>query len=330
VLVAGNGSKISVISWAVAGGLATWAVARLAAVDRVQRAEPVAVPVVAATPHVAAVAPFAALGLRLARRRGPAALAALAATALGLMVQPRKVPRPQPAAGGGVLRVLSANMYFGEGDAEVIVALVREAGADVLCLQELTADAVTRLRQAGLDELMPHTLLELRGSKPASNGSGIYSRFPLGEGPAVPPSMMAQPTALLELPDGDEVELMCVHPCAPGVRRWGGPTRWHAELKALPPPGKLPRVLAGDFNSTLDHAVFRGVLRLGYADAAQQTGNALVPTWQWPGKNDGKRALLPLDHVLVSPGCAVRAFSVHAVPGSDHRAVYVEIQLPGR
>jgi endonuclease/exonuclease/phosphatase family metal-dependent hydrolase len=324
--VAGNGSRLTTISWAVAGGLATWAVARVAAVDRVHRAETVAVPLVAITPHVAAVAPFAALGLRLARRRGPAATAALAATALGLMVRPRRVPRPQPAAGGRVLRVLSANMFFGEGDAEVIVARVREVGADVLCLQELTADAVSRLKLAGLDELMPHTLFELRGSKPASSGSGIYSRFPLGDGPAVEPSMMAQPTALLELPDGEEVELICVHPCAPGVRRWGGPTRWRAELGALPPPGKLPRVLAGDFNATLDHAAFRDVLRLGYADAAQQTGNALVPTWGIPGKG----ALLPLDHVLVTQGCAVRAYSVHAVPRSDHCAVYAEIQLPGR
>ena len=317
-------SKFMIVSWAVAGGLAAWAVARVAAVDRVRSAEPVAVPLVAATPQVAAVAPWAALGLRLAGRRGPAAAAALAATALGLMVRPRRSPRPQPAAGGRVLRVLSANMFFGQGDAEVIVARVREAGADVLCLQELTADTVTRLKQAGLDELMPHTQLELRGSKPSSAGSGIYSRFPLGEGPAVEPSMMAQPTALLELPDGEEVELICVHPCAPGVRRWGGPTRWRAELGALPPPGKLPRVLAGDFNATLDHAAFRDVLRLGYADAAQQTGNALAPTWGIPGKG----ALLPLDHVLVSPGCAVRAFSVHAVPFSDHCAVYAEVQLP--
>ncbi len=315
------------ISWAVAGGLAAYAVARVAAVDRMSRVEPLAVPLVAATPQVAAVAPWAALGLRLARRQGPAATAAVAAAALGLLVQPRRVARAQPPASGPVLRVLSANMFFGEGDAEVIVALVRQTGADVLCVQELTADAVTRLKQAGLDELLPHTQHELRGSKPASNGSGIYARFPLGEGgPAMQPSLMAQPTALVELPDGHVVELVCVHPCAPGVRRWGGPTRWRAELGALPPPGKLPRVLAGDFNATLDHAAFRRVLRLGYADAAQQTGNALTPTWGIPDR----RALLPLDHVLVSPGCAVRVFSVHAVPRSDHRAVFAEIQLPSR
>jgi endonuclease/exonuclease/phosphatase family metal-dependent hydrolase len=313
------------LSWVVAGGLAAWTAARVAAVDRVRRAEPVAVPVVSLTPQLAAVAPWAALGLRLAGRRRPAATAALVAAALAVLVRPRQLPRRQPPADGRVLRVLSANMFFGQGDAEVIVARVRETGADVLCLQELTADTVTRLKQAGLDELLPHTQLELRGSRPASAGSGIYARFPLGEGPPVPPSMMAQPTALLELPDGEVVELICVHPCAPGVRRWGGPTRWRAELGALPPPGKLPRVLAGDFNATLDHAAFRDVLRLGYADAAQQTGNALVPTWGIPGRG----ALLPLDHVLVSPGCAVRAFTVHAVPRSDHCAVYAEIQLPG-
>jgi endonuclease/exonuclease/phosphatase family metal-dependent hydrolase len=325
--VGADKSKFVTLSWGVAGGLAAWAVARVAGADRVRRAEPLAVPLVAATPLVAGVAPWVALGLQLTRRRGPATTAALAATALGLLVRSRRMPRPQPAASGPVLRVLSANMFFGEGNAEVIVALVRQTGADVLCLQELTADAVTRLKQAGLDELLPYTEHELRGSRPSSAGSGIYARFPLSEGgPAMQPSLMAQPTALVDLPGGEVVELVCVHPCAPGVRRWGGPTRWRAELKALPPPGNLPRVLAGDFNATLDHAAFRGVLRLGYADAAQQTGNALTPTWGIPGR----RALLPLDHVLVSPGCAVRAFSVHAVPRSDHRAVYAEIQLPGR
>ena len=94
----------------------------------------------------------------------------------------------------------------------------------------------------------------------------------------------------------------------------------------LPPPGELPRVLAGDFNATLDHAVFRGILRLGYSDAGLQTGNALTPTWGAPGK----RAMLTLDHVLVDRRSAVLDYSVHVLPGSDHRAVYAEIQLPER
>jgi endonuclease/exonuclease/phosphatase family metal-dependent hydrolase len=323
VTVSGVGSKITNVSWIVAGGLAAWALARVAAADRVRRTEQPVVPLLAFTPQVAAAAPWAALGLRLAGRRGPAATAAVAAAALGLLVRSRGITKPQPGASGPVLRVLTSNLYFGRADAEVVVARVRQTGADVLFLQELTEEAVTRLKQAGLDELLPHTQLELRGG---SSGSGIYSRFPLDEGPPVPPVRMAQPTALLRLPGGETVELICVHPIPPAPARSGSSARWREELAVLPPPGRLPRVLAGDFNSTLDHAAFRAVLHLGYADAAQQTGTALTPTWGMPGRG----AVLTLDHVLVDRGCAVLACSVHDVPGSDHRAVFAEIQLPGR
>jgi endonuclease/exonuclease/phosphatase family metal-dependent hydrolase len=322
VIVAGVGRKVTGFTWVVAGGLAAWAVARITAADRIRKAEATAVPLLSFTPQVAAAAPWAALGLRLAGRRGPAATAALAAAALGVVVRPRRVPRPQPGACGPMLRVLTANLYFGRADAEVIVDRVRQARADVLFLQELTADAVTRLKQAGLDELMPHTLLELRGG---SRGSGIYSRFPLTEGPAVASVHMAQPTALLKLPDGDAVELVCVHPVTPRLGN-GGATRWRTELGVLPPPGELPRVLAGDFNATLDHAAFRDVLRLGYADAGLQAGNALTPTWGPPGKG----TVLTLDHVLVDRSCAVLAYSVHLLPGSDHQMVYAQVQLPER
>jgi endonuclease/exonuclease/phosphatase family metal-dependent hydrolase len=318
--VAGVRCGIRYLSWAVAGGLAAWAAARLTAADRVRRTEISAVRLLSFTPQVAGTAPWAVLGLRLAGQRRPAAMAAVAAAALGVVVGSRAIPRPQPTARGPMLRVLTANLYRGQADAEVIVDTVRQVDADVLFLQELTPDAVTRLKQAGLGDLMPYTQLELRGR--GSRGSGIYSRFPLSEGPRVAPVRAAQPTALLELPAGKAVELVCVHPAAP-ASRIGGAVQWRDELAVLPPPGELPRVLAGDFNATLDHAAFRDVLRLGYADAALQAGKALAPTWAPPGKG----ALLTLDHVLVDQRCAVLACSVHLVPGSDHRAVYAEIQL---
>ena len=317
----GVGSRVTGICWVVAGGLAAWAAARVVGADRVRRTETAAVPLLSLTPQVAAAAPVAALGLRLAGRRGSAATAAFAATALGLIVRSRAVPRRQPEAGGPTLRVVTVNLYYGRAHAESVVARVRQAGADVLFVQELTADAVNRLKQAGLEDLMPHTQLELRAGR--SCGSGIYSRFPLGEGPPVPPARAAHPTALVELPGGESVELICAHPSAPALAR-GGAIRWRSELAALPPPGERPRVIAGDFNATLDHAAFRAVLRLGYADAARQTGSALTRTWGPPGK----RPLLTIDHVLVSRGCSVLACSVHVIPGSDHRAVYAELRLP--
>jgi endonuclease/exonuclease/phosphatase family metal-dependent hydrolase len=170
---------------------------------------------------------------------------------------------------------------------------------------------------------MPQKAPEPRGGP---RGSGIYSRFPLSDGPPLVPAHAAQPTAVLELPGGEVVELVCVHPHPPKPPWSRGVARWRQELAVLPPPGELPRVLAGDFNATLDHAVFRSVLRLGYADAALQAGKALTPTWG-PA---GRPALITIDHVLVDRRCAVLASAVHAVPGSDHRAVYAEVRLPGQ
>ena len=315
------GSKVAGVSWLVAGGFAAWAAARVVGADRVRRTETVMVPLMSFTPQVAAAAPLAALGLRLTGRRGPAVTAVLASAALGLVVRSRGVPRRQPEAGGPTLRVLTINLLVGRADPEAVVARVRQADLDVLFVQELTIDAQTRLKQAGLEDLMPHAQVEHKDGGP--RGAGIYSRFPLSEGTPLPLTYAAQPTAVLELPDGQEAALICVHPRAPARSR-GGSVAWRSELGVLPSPGKLPTLVAGDFNATVDHAAFRDVLRRGYVDAAIQTGNGLTRTWGRPGNEP----LLTLDHVLASRGCAVLACSVHAVPGSDHRAVYAEIRLP--
>jgi endonuclease/exonuclease/phosphatase (EEP) superfamily protein YafD len=307
----------------VAGGLAAWTVARVAAVDRVRPTEATMVPLLSFTPQVAKAAPWAALALRLTGRRRAAATAGVAAAALGLMVRTRRLPRGEQGACGPLVRVLTNNMYFGRADAELLVARVRQLSVDVLFLQELTADAVTRMKRAGLDDLLPYSQLDLRGG---SSGSGIYSRFPLREGPAIADTNMAQPTALAQLPSGEAVELIGVHPAPPNLFRPGGAARWRQELGVLTPPGDRPRVLAGDFNASLDHAAFRAVLRLGYKDAALRMGRALTPTWGPPER----RAVLTLDHILVTGACNVLDYSVHVITGTDHRAVFAELQLPER
>ena len=85
------------------------------------------------------------------------------------------------------------------------------------------------------------------------------------------------------------------------------------------------RVLAGDFNATLDHAALRAVVRRGYADAAWRAGRALAWTWR-PLRLPFPR--LGLDHVLVDPRIAVRAVELVRVRGSDHRAVVADLVLP--
>jgi len=311
---------MKLISWLAAGSVAGWGAARLAGADQIRRLEAPTAPLMSFTPHVTAAA---LLGSVLLRRRGAATTAGLTGAALAAVVLPRAIRRPQPQAAGPVLRVLTANLLTGRAAEEAVVGLIRQQDADVLFLQELTEAAVARLGRAGLSDLLPYEVIDDGGG---ARGSGIYARFPLARGPRLTPTRAAQPTARLELGSGRCVELVCVHsapPNPPSSRL--KVARWREELAILPPPADPPRVLAGDFNATADHAQFRRLLRRGHVDAAIEMGNGLVPTW---GPR-GKPALLTIDHVLVDPRCAVLATSVHDLPGSDHRAVYAEFRLPG-
>jgi endonuclease/exonuclease/phosphatase (EEP) superfamily protein YafD len=120
------------------------------------------------------------------------------------------------------------------------------------------------------------------------------------------------------------IEVAAVHPPPPLRRalKW-----WRGDLRALPPatPDGPLRILAGDFNATLDHAELRRLLDTGYVDAAAEVGAGLKGTWP-----HGRRFPPPvaIDHVLVDSRAGVNAFSVHAISGTDHRAVFAELVLP--
>ena len=306
----------------MAGALAGWAAARLAGADRLRFAEAWTVPLLSFTPQVTAGAWASAVLLRGA---GPAAGAAVAGAALTAVVGPRAVPRRQPPAAGPVLRVLTANLLVGRAVAEVVVELVCRQHADVLFVQELTDEAAARLQRAGLGDLLPH-----RAAQPTPNGTrtSIYARYPLLSGPPAAPVSAARCTARLDLPSGQSVQLACIH-AAPPKPPWSprATARWRSHLSALPAPGAGPCILAGDFNATLDHAQFRRLLRQGYVDAASQAGHGLSLTW---GPRPAARpALLAIDHVLTDPRCAVLTTSAHRLTGTDHRALYAELRLPG-
>ena len=85
------------------------------------------------------------------------------------------------------------------------------------------------------------------------------------------------------------------------------------------------RVLAGDFNATLDHSMLRAGM-VGCDDAAAQRGDGLIPTW---GPTQRTRAIGPqIDHVLATRGIQAASFQVLDLPGSDHHAILATLRLP--
>jgi endonuclease/exonuclease/phosphatase (EEP) superfamily protein YafD len=311
-------------------------VARLAGADRIPGIEAFAAPLLAVTPYVAAATPVPlalALGLR---RWWAAAAAGVVALALIVPMAPRALGGGQPDARGPVIRVLSANLYFGEADAGDLLDLVRRTNADVLSVQELATGTASRYQKAGLAKLLPHSVVD---EQTGAAGSGLFSRYPLRELPGIPEMRMATPQAELTLAGGRRVRVTAVHPVPPLSSE--SQASWKRDIGRLPsarssddsdlsdapdpsdPSGPV-RILAGDFNATLDHAVLRGLIGRGYADAAERAGAGLVPTWG----DGGTRPPITIDHVLVDRRCAVTRFDVHHLAGTDHRAVLAEIRLP--
>ena len=85
------------------------------------------------------------------------------------------------------------------------------------------------------------------------------------------------------------------------------------------------RALVGDLNATPAWPAYKALNRVladGVAEWAARTGREPERTWAY---RYGARPLLRIDHALVS-GLIVADASTHAVRGSDHRALLVDLE----
>ena len=278
-------------------------------------------PALAFTPYAIPVAIAAALWALALRRRGAALTAGLAALVAVALLAPRVIGSDQAPVPEGApeLRVLSVNLALGGADTGEIAALAASEDADVISLQELTPRIARRIGSGPLGDAYPHRIFQ-PGSGGA--GSGLMARRSLT--PVTPEGFDGTNTTVATLTArgsrGDSpVEVWSVHPHPPisaeDVRHL------RAYIDAIPPPdpGAPPRILAGDFNSSLDHPDLRELTRRGYHDAAASLGAGLVPTRpsnRFPPK-------VTIDHALGDGRISFSDFSTHEITGTDHFAIAV-------
>lgn len=228
-----------------------------------------------------------------------------------------------PDAGGPTLRVMQANTKVGQADPVSLTATVRDRGIDVLTVQELTDDAITGLRDAGLEELLPyHHTLSLG---PGGLGGGIYSRLPLSDTRVLDGYTSAHLAADVDTGTGDPVALLMVHP-APAylfpAQLWASELRAVGrEMAAL--TGRDNVVVAGDFNASWTQRPYRDLLTDGYVDAADQAGAGLVPTMPAHRRIP---ALTGIDRIITR-GAVTTDLERVEIRGSDHHGVIADIRL---
>jgi endonuclease/exonuclease/phosphatase family metal-dependent hydrolase len=311
------------LSWTGTAGVVAYTLIRLLGLETGW----LLVTTIAFVPYFAGAA-LAAAGVQAAVRHWTAlAVTGAAVLALGAVLLPRVLADEPAEAGGTEFTVMSVNLYVGQTDLESVVELVKEREPDLLSVQELTPTAAEQLSELGLDELLPHSILE---PDDLAVGTGLYSAHPVERIDTVGrDGIFFQIGAEVDLGD-DAVRFMAVHTAAPAsVERI---PLWEKDFEDLPrPDGGVPWVLAGDFNATLDHANMRGLLADGYTDAAEATGEGLQPTWQPTEGYLGGLVKIPavtLDHVLAEDGIAVLDWEVLEKDGSDHAPVLARLRLP--
>lgn len=222
------------------------------------------------------------------------------------------------------LTVMSANLEFGGADAGALVRAATEHRVDVLVLVEVTPEAMSRLRAAGLDALLSR---QAGSPQPGAVGTVVRSRFPvtlLGDGvlPGVESRVsFQQPVISVHGPTGP-FTLRAVHVPAPV----GFPRSWRQGLAALSEwtqaqPGDVPLVLAGDFNASSAHPAYRGLADL-LTDAHRASGSGWVRTWP---QDSPLPPFVQLDHVLVR-GFGVVASGTVVLGGTDHAAVWATLR----
>lgn len=310
------------LSWICVLAIAAWTIIRLGGLEGGYPG----VALIAYTPYVVPAGLAAAVLLLVLRRRLQAAAACLCALALAAAIAPRAIPDdpPDPRPEGPELRVVGVNLLQGGADLAQIDELASESDADVVDFSELTPAAVDAIEASSLGARMPHSVLDPRNG---SAGTGLISRYPLRRLPAPGSEGNDLPNVIAELslPGGGSAELYAIHPFPPT-----GPSaaaQIGRYLDAIPPAPETgpPRILIGDFNSTLDDSRLRDLIGTGYTDAADARGAGLDPTWP--------RRLFPpppvtIDHVIVDDRVEVLDFATAPVHRTDHWAIEAALRLP--
>lgn len=280
--------------------------------------------VAAASPYLTIAALIALILFALARRWVLTVAAALLCVVMIGVQLPRFIGSESADVPSVAVRVVTANLGFGEADSGTVADLARSS-ADVLVIQELTPQAAAAL--AGLDETFPHRMLH---PEEKAFGIGIWSRYPLVDTGHVEGYQMPMLRARIQLPGVRfPPTLLAVHLAAPWVQPlqiFGDDmAKFPATLRDLArDAGSGAVIVAGDLNSTIDMQPFRKFLDEGYRDAGEQVGAGLTRTY--PSK-PWRKPMIGIDHVLVY-NCVASSARTVPLPGSDHRGLATTIEIP--
>lgn len=282
---------------------------------------------------------LALLPLSLVRRKGwPSRLLIVPVVTFlvsyGPLFLPQNITVPPDAQ---PLKLLTYNMQAEEDLLDPMVQVIRDSGADIVALQEMSGKMAALLDESVAD-LYPYRALHPMTSP--YHGRGILSRYPITDDHAWPEEYPI-PVRLQRVQvdvDGTTITLYNMH-AAPSVPIFDGgydvgPRKQQlTDLADMAEKESGPVLMMGDFNTTdMDENYTR--LTANFADTFREVGWGLGftnPDWQHDNPRRGP-SFMPMyqriDYVFHNASFTpVEARVGSSSGGSDHRPLYVVLAL---
>ena len=229
-------------------------------------------------------------------------------------------------------RLLTYNVNYANPDVEASIRAIADADADVVLLQEITADWQRALVHR-LEKQYPHRVFRLHSRAPG--GLAVLSKLSIRDEELLASPSWFPAERLVVASDAGDVQILNVH-LRPAID--GG--SWIKGFFTTPPvrlrevetywpklAHDLPTIVAGDFNEDTYGSALRFLEDHGLARVAT-TG---PKTWHYQTSHGGKSSdvlAMDIDHVLIDKSFVAHDGKVLDAGTSDHRPVLVTLAKP--
>jgi vancomycin resistance protein VanJ len=239
------------------------------------------------------------------------------------------IPWRAPAGDTPQWRIVTCNVGGAAVDAEQLRALLRNLEADVIVLQECSAELAEMVAADGDWHKHQAHQLVLLSRWPIAEAEVYRSQFSSwGAYRAVRYQLDAQPGPIsfvnlhLETPrDGFEALIHAEPGAIEQIRAQTDRQSKEAQAVAdIARHSNEPSLLAGDFNLPVESSLYRNAFG-GYRNAFSCAG------WGWGSTKFTRWHGIRIDHVLASDEWNIQRCWVGADVGSDHRPVIAEVSL---
>ncbi|APZ96973.1 endonuclease/exonuclease/phosphatase family protein [Fuerstiella marisgermanici] len=238
------------------------------------------------------------------------------------------------------LSIATYNICWGNVNLPLMLETIRQADADVVCLQETTARSEVLLRQQ-LKDVYPNIRFSGHNGPYAAERFGVLSKLRLAKYRFHwPPRRFFGFVTFSVSHNSQAVNIVNVHlapftlqrPRSIGqlMQQLSNTELQHKEeIEAVIQfvDTKTPTILAGDFNSMTGFAAPRRLQDAGFTDsfAAVTESPAKHPTWFWPLRTG--TAQLRIDYIFHSPHFQTVSSHIDPANASDHRLLLSKVKL---